>query len=240
MPSSRDHDREKKAPSSRDHDREKKAPSSRDDREKKASRRQRAAESLNDHFADNSETDGSERHTAGSWSSHDISAGTLKHNRRSSTGAGSTTSSGSRPRGEQRTGAHSSKEYKTGLSKISAEFGDSSSMISTGSGGRSRKQRPGGSSVASGIPRSPAPSSARASVSSSLMSPSGRSRAAAGSSSRRKSESAAAPPSPAGAANDKLAKILALKNQWSQAKEKHEQIAQQAITRRTDLTKEIF
>jgi len=81
-----------------------------------------------------------------------------------------------------------------------------------------------------------------------MVSPSGSkdSKPASSSSRRRKSEngtfssSTADASANAGGSEDKLAKILALKNQWKAMKDQHEIAAQQASNRRVDLTKELF
>ena len=98
----------------------------------------------------------------------------------------------------------------------------------------------------SGLPRSPAPTTRGSTLG--MVSPSGSkdSKPASSSSRRRKSEngtfssSTADASANAGGSEDKLAKILALKNQWKAMKDQHEIAAQQASNRRVDLTKELF
>ena len=218
---------------------------------RKSVRRHRAAESLVEHFEDNSSHDDfgyDDDKGAESWSSHDISAGAAPSSKKSSRRSSATSSrskmsnSSSRRDGSSRRATSSRsdgrprspsslKSDRSGRSHSSRQQPESpykSMSKNFGdevSGTPSRRSKK--STHSSGIPKSPgmiSPSAKKAMKdSSSVSSSSSRRRASA------KEEG-----------GDKLARILELGNQWKNMKQQHEIAAQQATNRRVDLTKEIF
>lgn len=134
------------------------------------------------------------------------------------------------PTASSRTLESGKSPYK-GLSKLAAEEHGTSTPLRTAK------------KASSGIPRAPAVaglvSPRKTSAHHRMSAAAGNSSLSSGisnssSSSRRKSEAAEPPVS------DKLQRILELGNQWKTMKQQHEIAAQQASSRRVDLTKEIF
>lgn len=194
----------------------------------KSSRRQRAAESLGDHLVDNeSNSNRSEEGAADSWSSHDITGGVHK----------------SRNSGERRRGGGSGSR-STSSRGLDSSSKSHNSVRSSGE----RSQRSGSSrrmeDSDSGIKHSYKGLSKIMDRGDEEEEDESMSRS---SNSRRSKRASAKPPGrntsrdgSDGAPSDKLSKILELGNQWKNMKEKHELASQQATSRRSDLTKEIF
>lgn len=143
----------------------------------------------------------------------------------------------------QRNSAPPESPYKSMSSKFMDE--------STASGSISSTPRRSKQSHTSGIPRSPAGimmspgGSSRKSSNGSVTSSGSSNRRRAspkdrGSASRRASTGTSTTNSTGESSPDKLARILELGDKWKTMKQKHEMAAQQATSRRVDLTKEIF
>ncbi|CAB9516526.1 expressed unknown protein [Seminavis robusta] len=107
--------------------------------------------------------------------------------------------------------------------------------IDDGSAAVTPRRSKKGTSAGSGIPRAPvaSPGGSSRKSSSSRDRVAGEGSSSSIGSSRRTSEAA-------GGGENKLQRILELGNQWKNMKQQHEMAAQQATSRRVDLTKEIF